>query len=243
VDDQSCVLVYEDPTMAAAAYNALRRPADSESADDLEMSQCHPLREFSTTEYLFILALTFFSLLLAMSLWPAAERLAITLGNQHSQGLKGLISIRWALKSDVKARNARQQSKYYERHGGAPLSSGRKRGREEDETGYDGKGGSLRRRLDNPPDPAAERARELAGLDAELDRFAAGDSVVDDKDSVGTPELLLEGGKRASDGRRIAPLPGRRQGGRRRGPKSVPRPAVDKNTLDAELDAFLKQTG
>ena len=178
-----------------------------------------------------------------MSLWPAAERLAITLENRRSRGLKGSISIRWALKSDVKARNARQQSKYYEKHGGTPLSSGRKRGREEDEGEYDGRGGPLRRRLDNPPDPAAERARILAGLDAELDRFASGDSVVDDGDSVGAPPPLLEGGKRAGDARRIAPLPGRRKSGQRRGPKSVPRPSVDKDTLDAELDAFLNQAG
>jgi len=205
--------------MAAAAYNAIRRSAESEPADE------------------------FFLLLLAMSLWPAAERLAASLGNQSSQGLKGPISTRWALKSDVKARNARQQSKYYEKHGGAPLSLGRKRGRDDDEGENDVRGGSLRRRLDDPPDPAAERARELAELDADLDRFAAGESFVD-KNGAKSPAPLLEGRERlsaAGDGRRIAPLPGWRKGGRRKGPKSVPRPVVDKDTLDAELDAFLER--
>ena len=191
----------------------------------------------------FVDILTVFLLLLAMSLWPAAERLAASLGNQSSQGLKGPISTRWALKSDVKVRNARQQSKYYEKHGGAPLSLGRKRGRDDDEGENDVRGGSLRRRLDDPPDPAAERARELAELDADLDRFAAGESFVD-QNGVKSPTPLLEGRERlsaAGDRRRIAPLPGWRKGGRRKGPKSVPRPVVDKDTLDAELDAFLER--
>jgi len=206
--------------MAAAAYNAIRKSAESEPADDLEMAMCHPL---------------------PMSLWPAAERLAASLGNQGSQGLKGPISTRWALKSDVKARNARQQSKYYEKHGGAPLSLGRKRGRDDDEGENDVRGGSLRRRLDVPPDPAAERAIKLAELDADLDRFAAGEPFVDDAKS---PAPLLDGREPLSatgDRRRIAPLPGGRKGGRRKGPKSAPRPVVDKDTLDAELDAFLER--
>ena len=228
--------------MAAAAYNAIRRSAESEPADDLEMAICHPLRQYITPNTSFVDILTFFLLLLAMSLWPAAERLAASLGNQSPQGLKGPISTRWALKSDVKARNARQQSKYYEKHGGAPLSLGRKRGRDDDEGDNGVRGGSLRRRLDDPPDPAAERARELAELDADLDRFAAGESF--DKNGAKSPAPLPEGRELLTgDGRRIAPLPGWRKGGRRKGPKSVPRPVVDKDTLDAELDAFLERKG
>lgn len=118
------------------------------------------------------------------------------------------------------------------------MSSGRKRAREEEEEPNELKGGSLRRRLDHPPDPAAERARELAELDADLDRFAAGESFVDSAGLFSQSEERLSA---TSDGRRIAPLPGRRKGVGRRGPKPETRPAIDKDTLDAELDAFLKQ--
>lgn len=50
MDDQSCVLVYENAAMAAAAYNALQKSSQSEHSDDLQMALCHPLRQFSVSK-------------------------------------------------------------------------------------------------------------------------------------------------------------------------------------------------
>lgn len=175
--------------------------------------------------------------------------------------------MRRALKTDVKARNARKQSKYYEKHGGPPLTrstggESRKRRRDEDEEidedgdDTDSGGRRGRKRLDARGDigSASTRERELAELDAELDRFAAGEqdpaseSVAADGNSTVPQERSRQsladriGLAIPTDGRKIASLPGQRRGGRGKGGgKTNPKPTVDKDALDAELDAFLLQ--
>lgn len=164
--------------------------------------------------------------------------------------------MRRALKTDVKVRNARKQSKYYETHGGAPLtlSSGgsrkRQRGEEDDDDEvYDdedaGRGSRRRRTAAGSHEGTSTRERRLAELDAELDRFTAGEPDPSTSESA-TPLPLSERiGRSVHEERRIAPLPGQRRGARGGGGggsgKSNPRPSVDKDTLDAELDAFLHQ--
>ncbi|KAF8303257.1 hypothetical protein DL93DRAFT_2090360 [Clavulina sp. PMI_390] len=246
VDDENCVLVYEDSTLATAAYNALRKSKDSDSIDELELTPCHPI---------------------PMSLWSAADRLATSLGlasatstatktdstessaNSAAPGLKGQLSIRRALKTDIKVRGARNKSKYYEAHGGPPLSGriSQKRGRTDDEDedqGDDGRG--RRRRTDNGGYSEHERERARAELDAQLDRFASGG---EPEQADGGPSLVnrLGAAPPNRDGerhqRRIAPLPtrrGARRGDDRHKGRREPRVTVDKDTLDAELDAFLK---
>lgn len=198
-------------------------------------------------------------------MWPVEDRLAMTLGTDKSAGaiLKAPLNMRWALKTDVKVRNARHQSKYYEKHGivVAPLSSNssfdrkRRRGADDDDADADdGDRGALRRRLDGG---RATRERELAELDAELDRFASGDADIPAPPSTEGDLSASAGGAlldRIGHGRRIAPLPGSRRGTRggagRRGREDgeregrsarAPRPVADKDTLDAELDAFLQR--
>lgn len=201
-----------------------------------------------------------------MSMWPVEDRLAMTLGTDKSAGasLKAPLHMRWALKTDVKVRNARHQSKYYEKHGVvvAPASNSssfnrkRRRGADDDDAeADDGDRGALRRRLDGG---RATREQELADLDAELDRFATGQTDAPTSTSTADETSASAGGgallDRIGQGRRIAPLPGQRRGARggagRRGREDgerderttrAPRPVADKDTLDAELDAFLQR--
>lgn len=54
VDDKTCVLVYEDSTMATTAYNALRKSAaEVTTSDELEMVPCHPIRMQKSTRAYF----------------------------------------------------------------------------------------------------------------------------------------------------------------------------------------------
>lgn len=231
-----------------------------------------PIPVLQSTDTLFVLslALDFTSRPAAVEMWPIEERLTRTLG--ISSGLankRGQISLRWALKSDVKVTNARNQSKYYEKYGAPPVTEegGRKKRRrgddDEDEDGgggtggEDGDGGSLRRRIDmgDGRKRARDREQERAELDAELERFANGDTdpapavssaparSPSELDSTSIPLSERLGPSR--DGRRIAPLPGRRKGGGGGGgavgerERRDVRPAPNKDALDAELEAFL----
>jgi len=61
-----------------------------------------------------------------ISLWPAEARINKTLGK--SEGLKGVLKMRWARHSDVKKRGAKKESEFYKRHGieaGKELFDGR----------------------------------------------------------------------------------------------------------------------
>lgn len=88
------------------------------------------------------------------------------------------------------------------------------------------------------------KGSELAELDAELERFASGDTSQPEASRKLKGGSLLArlggGGEAGKSERRIAALPGRRRGagGDKGGNK---RPAASKDSLDAELDAFLTQ--
>jgi hypothetical protein len=169
-----------------------------------------------------------------MVMWPIEERLSKVLGT--SQGLTGQISMRWALKTDVKERGAHKKSTYYQKHepqnGGGPS----KRRREDD--------GSLQSRLDAGPNDRRARERELAALDAELDSFASSEPVpAPPPAEESRPSLADRLGFPARADRPLAPLPRRSKGRERResGGKRgrAEKAPVDKDSLDAELDAFL----
>jgi len=220
VDDQSCVLVYPSSSTAMAAFSALRKARESSTAieigmeGDEEMVVCQPVPAL---------------------LWPMGERLAKSLGK--SQGLTGQIMMRWALRTDVKERGSRDKSEYYKRHGDPndtnPWERSNKRRREDDD-------GLLPGRYDGANDRGM-RERERAALDAELDAFASRE----ENDFEGTASLKERNGAGSLmnrlgpplDGRKVAPLP--RQRGRRGGSSRHTGP--DKESLDAELDAFLRE--
>ena len=169
-----------------------------------------------------------------MVMWPIEERLSKVLGT--SQGLTGQISMRWALKTDVKERGARKKSTYYQKH--EPLNgAGPSKRRREDDS-------SLQSRLDAGPNDRRARERELAELDAELDTFASGGEpvpVVPSAEDSG-PSLADRLGAPTREDRLLAPFPRRskvrHEGGGRRGGRAERAP-IDKDSLDAELDAFL----
>jgi len=171
-------------------------------------------------------------------LWPMGERLAKSLGT--SQGLTGHIMMRWALRTDVKERGSRDKSNYYKKHGDPndtnPWAS--KRRREDDDESLPGRFN----------DGASDRTVRRAALDAELDAFTLrgensfGAASPKEPDSVGS---LIDRLGPPSGGRKVAPLPRRRgrggDGFRRAGPRLEEKPAADKESLDAELDAFLRE--
>jgi hypothetical protein len=169
-----------------------------------------------------------------MVMWPIEERLSKVLGT--SQGLTGQINMRWALKTDIKERGARKKSTYYQKHQPSDGPGPSKRRREDD--------GSLQSRLDAGPNDKKARERELAALDAELDSFASGEPVpIPAFAQEGVPSLVERVGSLAREDRPLAPLPRRSKprerrttGGRRDREERAP---IDKDSLDAELDAFL----
>jgi hypothetical protein len=181
----------------------------------------------------------------AVAMWPVEERLSKVLGS--GQGLKGQIGMRFALESDVKARGARNKSQYYLKHRDAThtdhnsdannsWSRGAKRRRDDGE--WDDGDDEQRYR----PNKRKTRAQELADLDAELDQFNAGD-VNEPKASNGSngDSLASRLGSRINDRSRVvAPLP-RRRGKREGGSDTTRRFAIDKDALDAELDAFVNE--
>ncbi|KAF8338958.1 uncharacterized protein EI90DRAFT_3286521 [Cantharellus anzutake] len=225
IDDESCVLVYSSSSTAMAAFSALKKSRESSSAEsgmegEEEMTMCQPVPAL---------------------LWPIEERLSKSLGK--SQGLTGHIVMRWALKTDVKQRGSRNKSEFYKKHGDpndtTPLERSKKRRRWDDDD-------SLASRLDAEPNEHAARAHDRAALDAELDAFVSrgeiNAGITASPKEAGSIGSLMDRLGPLIDSREVAPLPRRkgRDGGYGRGPSREQRPTTDKETLDAELDAFLK---
>ena len=102
-------------------------------------------------------------------IWPTEARINATLGRAggDGDGLRGILRMRWARADDVKKRGAREESQFYKTYG--------------DTAGKlldDGPVGPLvKRRRGEPAD--ADEAMERAKLDAELDKFIAGDDAPD----------------------------------------------------------------
>ncbi|KAF5363983.1 hypothetical protein D9756_000945 [Leucocoprinus leucothites] len=104
VNDQTCVFVYESNSLARTAFTLIQKSAlEDPDPDDFVTAKPIPV-----------------------ALWPAEARINQTLGK--SEGLKGVLKMRWAKHDDVKKRGAKKESEFYKRHGieaGKELFNGR----------------------------------------------------------------------------------------------------------------------
>ncbi|KAI0751298.1 hypothetical protein C8Q80DRAFT_1097937 [Daedaleopsis nitida] len=141
VDDATCVLVFETKTEAREGYRFLQKSLAEEPSLEDGTITAKPV---------------------PVAIWPAEDRINATLG--QSEGLKGILRMRWATADDVKKRGAKQNSEFYRKHG-------RNAGKTFDE----GPPPLKRRRPDIPVSITVSDASEKARLDEELDRFLAED--------------------------------------------------------------------
>ncbi|KAF9448399.1 hypothetical protein P691DRAFT_800895 [Macrolepiota fuliginosa MF-IS2] len=163
VNDQTCILVYPSNILARTAFTSLHKssaaaivteatsvtPAD---ADDEGLVTAKPI---------------------PITLWPPETRINSTLG--VTEGLKGVIKMRWARPGDVKKKGAKRESEFYRRHGtdaGKELFNGRdlpptKRPRLDHEHPHENGHGSGSGGRNTVMDEEMEKRR----LDAELDTF------------------------------------------------------------------------
>lgn len=95
-----------------------------------------------------------------VSLWPAEARINKTLGK--SEGLKGVLKMRWARPGDVKKRGAKKESEFYKRHG---VEAGKE--------SFNGRDlpPAKRARKDDVDRTAVNEDTERQRLDAELDQL------------------------------------------------------------------------
>lgn len=231
IDDITCILVFPSKTAARSVYRLLAKSiAEEPSLEDGSVT-AKPI---------------------PVTLWPPEDRINKSLGK--SEGLKGVIRMRWATQQDVKKRGAKSESEFYKKYG----EKAGKVGVNEDDT--DDERHKKRRKGEDLED-RIEKGR----LDEELDTFLSrGERPPplplrmhsDRMQSNG--KSLLERTSRSLADRIVADLPRRarspkrerhdRRGGahdertteRERG---APRPRKTQEELDAELDAFLKSRG
>jgi len=136
VNDQTCILVYKSNSLARIAFSLLQK-SSMEDPDPDEFVTAKPI---------------------PISLWPAEARINKTLGK--SEGLKGVLKMRWAKRGDVKKRGAKKESEFYKRHGveaGKESFNGRdlppaKRARKNDENWSPVNEDTERQRLDTELD-------------------------------------------------------------------------------------------
>ncbi|KAM5532402.1 hypothetical protein V8D89_013896 [Ganoderma adspersum] len=239
VDDTTCVLVFDSKTDARSAFRFLQKSLAEEPAFDDNSVTAKPI---------------------PTPIWPAEDRINAAL--DKSEGLKGILRMRWARADDVKKKGAKKQSEFY-----------RKYGHNAGKTFEEG-----------PPPPKRRRPQESitdsvtrAQLDEELDSFLAED---DDAPPPSPPTLLertsairAHPDENSLASRLTAPLPrrarirggedgpwegegkpglhdrlsepgsrdsrhGRDNRDRTRG-RRPPRQRATQEDLDAELDAFL----
>ena len=124
-----------------------------------------------------------------ITIWPAEHRINATLG--QGEGLKGILRMRWARVEDVKKPRAREESEFY-----------RKYGERAGKTFEDGPPLAKKRRAERPGmavghDDEAEKAK----LDAELDKFLAGDD--DEATSPPEPPSRMRSDYIAGDGKTL----------------------------------------
>ncbi|KAI1792975.1 hypothetical protein LXA43DRAFT_301764 [Ganoderma leucocontextum] len=137
VDDTTCILVFDSKTDARSAFRVLQKSLAEEPALDDNSVTAKPI---------------------PVPIWPAEDRINAAL--DKSEGLKGILRMRWALTDDLKKKGAKKQSEFY-----------RKYGHNAGKTFEEGPPPPKRRR---PQDSVAD-AVTRAQLDEELDNFLAED--------------------------------------------------------------------
>ena len=211
IDDTTCVLVFETKRAAVAAHARLLRSGEEEP-DVFGLSATQPI---------------------PLGVLPPKSKSEEDTIAESESDLFGGIRMRWARKDDVKQKGAKNQSKFYQRHG--------------ETAGKDGRGF-----FDDPP-PKRKRTRTKRGrkqgdgeikarLDQELEAFAAGEEVPlsrmrSDNMEEGGSTVVIELAK--SEGQRRPPQE-IRSSGRRRGEGGNARPRKSQQELDDELDAFFR---
>lgn len=233
IDDITCILVFPSKAAARSAYRLLTKfIAEEPSLEDGSVT-AKPI---------------------PVTLWPPEDRINKSLGK--SEGLKGVIRMRWATQQDVKKRGAKGESEFYKKYG----EKAGKVGLVEDEDDTDDgrhrkrrKGGDLENRI------------EKGRLDEELDSFLSrGErpspppSRMRSDNMRSNGKSLLERTSRSLADRIVADLPRRARSPRRerhdrRGgahderttekERGAPRTRKTQEELDAELDAFLESRG
>ncbi|PIL36714.1 hypothetical protein GSI_00403 [Ganoderma sinense ZZ0214-1] len=137
VDDTTCVLVFDSKTDARTAFRFLQKSLAEEPAVDDNSVTAKPI---------------------PVPIWPAEDRINAAL--DKSEGLKGILRMRWARADDIKKKGAKKQSEFY-----------RKYGRDAGKTFEEGPPPPKRRRPQESITDAVTRAQ----LDEELDNFLAED--------------------------------------------------------------------
>lgn len=150
VNDQTCILVYKSNFLARAAFGALQKSSIEDPDPD----------GFVTAKPI------------PISLWPAEARINKTLGK--SEGLKGVLRMRWAKPGDVKKRGAKKESEFYKRHG---VEAGKE--------SFNGRDlpPAKRARKDDVDWTAVNEDTERQRLDAELDQLRQA-SDIDEAQSI-----------------------------------------------------------
>ncbi|KAF9649308.1 hypothetical protein BDM02DRAFT_1859226 [Thelephora ganbajun] len=206
IDDTTCVLVFET-RRAAVASHARLLISDEEQPDVFGLSAAQPIPP---------------------GVSPPKSKSGDDVAVRAESDLFGGIRMRWARKDDMKQKGARNQSKFYQRHG--------------EMAGRDGKGF-----FDDPPSKRKRRETDeeiRARLDQDLEAFAAGEDAPlsrmrsDNMKEQEGSTVVVEFPK--PEGRRHPPheRSGRRRG--RRGESRNARPRKSQQELDDELDAFLR---
>lgn len=93
IDDTTCILVFSSRSAARSAYrNLTKSPTEDPSPEGFLTAKPVPV-----------------------ALWPAEDRIHKSLGK--SEGLKGVIQMRWATVSDVKSKGSWETSEFYKKYG------------------------------------------------------------------------------------------------------------------------------
>jgi len=172
VDDTTCILIFESVSDARTAFRLLQKSIGENTDEDGSIT-AKPI---------------------PMACWPPEERINASLGK--SEGLKGVITMRWARHDDMKKKGARNDSQFYKRHG---MRAGKSSTAAESSTPREGNGeGSIpakRRRTDG------EIAVVKAQLDEDLDAFLREDSP--DEYDPPSPPSKMRSDQMERDGRSL----------------------------------------
>ena len=200
IDDTTCVLVFETKRAAVASHARLLGSGEEEP-DVFGLSAAQPIPP---------------------GVLPPRSQSGDDAATGDESDLFGGIRMRWARKDDVKQKGAKNQSRFYQRHG--------------ETAGKDGRGF-----FDDPP-PKRKRTRTKRGrkeaddeirarLDQELEAFAAGEE---------TPLSKMRSDNMEGQGRSAVVIELPKPEGQRRPQGGNARPRKSQQELDDELDAFLR---